>query len=189
MLAETAMWLLLCALLAVSAEDQPKAVKLPDNALVHRPHRANDRVLFAALAETVAVVADLPQDSPRDLSLLAKKFTEAAGKPAILRQGASLAILSAGPMLDGPDKVLVKSLTQKQDRIELEILHTAVRSQGARLRRNIRWRPLVEIPLQLPAGHYQVMVTWRAVVDLPEGEALKTPPRISSVKLEIRAEE
>ena len=76
-------------------------------------------------------------------------------------------------------------LIRRGDRLELEILHTAVRLQGAQLRRNIIWRPMVEVPLELPPGRYQLEVTWRAVAALPNGKPLDAPPITRSVRFVV----
>ena len=88
-------------------------------------------------------------------------------------------------MLDGPDKVRPARLARRGTQIELEILYTAVRLQGASLRRNICWRPLVQVPLQLPAGCYRLKVVWRAVAELPDGKPLEVPSRTAVTAFEV----
>ena len=160
-----------------------KVVMSLNDAIVHRPARAVDRKRFADLTGVVVVAGALPAN----LSGLAKMFVQAAAaKPRAFRENQTLFVLAAGPMLDGPDKVLPRSLIRRKDRLELEILHTSARLQGVQLRRNIRWRPVVQVPLKLPPGRFRIQVVWRAVAGLPKGKALKAPPKISSAEIEVR---
>lgn len=164
------------------AENGTKVVMLLDDAIVHRPARAVDRKRFADLAGVVVVAGDPPAKQ----SELAKRFGEAArAKPRAFGEDQTLFLLAAGPMLDGPDKVLPRSFIRRKDQLELEILHTAARLQGMSLRRNIRWRPVVQVPLKLPPGRFRIRVVWQAVAALPKGKALKAPPKISSAQIEI----
>jgi hypothetical protein len=153
-----------------------------DKALVHRPARAADRAAFAKLPEAAVAIAS----PPTNLSKLAKVFAEAAARPAAFKGESPVVALATGPMLDGPDRVVPRRLVRRGERLELEIAHTAVRRQGAQLRRNIRWRPMAQVPLALPAGRYRLEATWRAVASLPDGKPLEGPAQTCSVEFEIR---
>jgi hypothetical protein len=171
-------------LLAAAQQAQPEVDMSLASAVVHRPLNVADREAFKALAEGVVVLASLPEKP----SELAEAF---AGAVATGRSAPNVSLtshlLATGPILDGPDRVLPHRLIRRGSQFELEILHTAVRLQDAQLRRNIIWRPLVEVPLSLSPGSYSVRVTWRAVTELPNGEPLESSPRVHSMKFVIQA--
>jgi len=173
---------LLCLLVA-SGMGQAAGERMPlDNAVVHRPTHITKRKVLAGLPEGLVVVTSPAED----VVALAKQFRKAAAaEHPVVREGVTLCILAAGPMLDGPDKVQPGKLVRRGSRIELEILHTAVRLRGAQLRRNIIWRPLVQVTLELPAGRYQVEATWLAVAALPDGKRLEAPPRVNSTRFAV----
>ena len=171
-------------LLASAAKGEAEVAMPLDHATVHRPARLAHRRAFAALPEAVVVVAN----PSADLAALAKTFARAAAaEAAVLGADSPLSAFATGPVLDGPDKALPRRFARRGHQLDLEILHTAVRLQGARLRRNIRWRPMAQVPLRLPAGRFRLTVTWRAVASLPDGKALETPALVTSVNFEIRA--
>jgi len=153
-----------------------------DDAVVLRPAHVADREAFASLPEAVAVVAALPGE----FAELAKTFAKAVGDKSGPFRGPSPAyVLTTGPELDGPDKVALRRLVRRGTELELDVVHTAVRAQGARLRRNIRWRPMVKVSLKLPPGGYTLKVVWHALAALPDGKPLETPALTRSVKFEI----
>lgn len=175
---------LLWLLVTSAAGGEPEVTMSLEQAAVHRPARVADCDAFDKLPEAVVVL----EDAPADLQGLAKAFAAAvAAKAAVVRSGCSLYALATGPMLDGPDKVQPRRLVRRGAQVELEVVHTAVRLQGARLRRNIRWRPMVQAPLDLPPGRYRLRVTWRALAMLPNGRPLKAPARTASVSFEIQS--
>jgi hypothetical protein len=152
-----------------------------EKSVVHRPARAADRERFDALGEGAVVVRVLPDT----LAELAETFSTAAARQAAFRAGSPTWLLAAGPVLDGPDAVLPFRLNRRDDRLDLEIRHTSVRASGVPLRRNIRWRPLVQVPLELPPGNYRVTITWRAVAALPDGEALDVPAVVLRIMVAV----
>jgi len=175
---------LICLLLAAAPQSQPEVAMSLENAVVHRPPNVTDRRAFRALEEAV-VVLDNPPAAP---SALAKAFTKATGAgPSKFDVSSPAHLLATGPILDGPDRVLPHPLVRRRNQLDLEVLYTAVRLQDVRLRRNIIWRPMIQVPLQLPPGSYRLKVTWRAVAKLPDGEPLKTPPRVRSVEFAVQA--
>ena len=179
------MSVLVCLLLAAAPRAQPEVAMSLEGAVVHRPPHVTDRRAFAALAEAVIVLGNPPAEP----SQLAKAFAEAAATGRTkLNVSPPVHLLATGPILDGPDRVLPRRLVRRGDQLDLEILHTAVRLQDVPLRRNIIWRPMVRVPLQLPAGSYRLKVTWRAVAALPDGEPLKSPPRVRTVRFTVQVQ-
>jgi len=174
------MSLWICAVLVCAGE--PEVAMSLEGAIVHRPAHFTHRQAFLDLPETVVLLADVPAD-PAKLAAAFAGVASADGEQPGMKLPASM--VATGPVLDGPDQVLPRRLVRRGNRLELEILHTAVRLQGVQLRRNIIWRPMVEVPLELPPGLYQLDVTWRAVAGLPDGKPLDAPPLIRSVKFAI----
>ena len=154
-------------------------------AVVHRPPHVTHREAFGKLPEAAVVV---PR-APRDPLALAKAFAEAAKAkaPPNLPAGKPVVLLATGPWLDGPDKVAPHRLTRRGGKLALTVVHTAVRRQGAQLRRNIRWRPMVQVPLALPAGAYTLKVTWRALDAVPKGKPLEAPELTQTTRFEVEA--
>ena len=176
---------LLFWLLLVLVSEGPSQTMMPlDRARVHRPAKAADRQAFQRLGEAVVVISD----PPKEMARLAEAFARArSDKAPVFRVKPPVAVLTTGPELDGPDRVEPRRLARKGQVLALEIAHTAVRTQGVQLRRNIRWRPMVEVPLDLPAGSYTLEVTWRAVDKLPDGKPLEAPPLTRAVRFEVLA--
>lgn len=103
--------------------------------------------------------------------------------------GLSLAVLSLGPVLDSPDQFTAESFTRKGDTLTLNIVYTNVRLRGAQLRRNICWRPIMAVPLNIPAneaGKLKLVVTWTALESIPDGKPLhEVKPRTDELLFEI----
>jgi hypothetical protein len=157
-----------------------------DRAKVHRPAKVADRRAFQRLGEAVVVVTA----PPKQMATLAEAFARAqSDKAPAFRVKPPVAVLATGPELDSPDRVEPRRLALKGQELALEIAHTAVRTQDVQLRRNIRWRPMVEVPLDLPTGSYTLEVTWRAVDRVPDGKPLEAPPVTRTVRFEVLAAE
>ena len=153
-----------------------------ETVIIHRPKAVPEREVFHALPLGVVVVAS----PPTEVTALAHCFDSAlTTSNAALKAGSALSILTTGPMLDGPDDVALRRLVRHENQIELEVIHSSIASQGVKLRRNIRWRPMVQVPLELPVGHYQLMVIWRALETVPEGRALDVPPILQSYAFRV----
>lgn len=175
---------LISILVLLVAAESP-AVELPlDKGVVHHPPFVTHRQAFERLSEAAVVVSKAP-DAPLDL---AQCFADAAARKEPFRGQSPVTLLATGPMLDGPDKVLLRRLVREGDQITLEVAHTAVGTTGAPLRRNISWRPMVQVPLDLPAGRYEMKVVWQPVSAIPDGKNLPIPRVTQSTKLEITSE-
>jgi hypothetical protein len=150
------------------APEAAETVQVPFRGVVlHRPAHFVDRERFVALSEAVVVVAAVPA-AP---AALADTFIEAAKTKAdSLSRSEVPHILSVGPVLDSPDSVVVRKLTRRGRHLALDIAYTSARAAGVELRRNVPWRPLVEVPVELPPGRYELEVTWTAVASLPDGK-------------------
>ncbi len=156
--------LLLLSFVAMEDED-----KLPlEDAIVHRPAKVDEREALAALP-AIALVAEKPQ---QPLIKLANQISRAGTK---VSHAKPLYLLAAGPMLDGPDRVEARSLTRQDGKIVLQVHHTSARLSGTPLRRNIPWRPLVQVPVELASGKWEVVVVWIPYTDLPNGKPLGKP--------------
>ena len=155
-----------------------------DAATVHRGRDMEIRGLLYSLSKGVVVVPN----NAVDLRALATEFARAfQSKSCECKAHSPLSILSTGPILDAPDKVIVRSVVRNERVIDVQITHTQVRRRGVRLRRNLRWRPLVEMPLKLAEGQYQVNVKWIPVESVPDGDALDGIPKSQSFTFEVVA--
>jgi hypothetical protein len=81
-------------------------------------------------------------------------------------------IVAAGPLLDSPDELLIQECRREGRRIVVQIVHTSARLSGKPLRRNLPYRPLLEIPASFEPGRYTVEVRWEALESLPSGKPL-----------------
>jgi len=158
---------------------------VPRRIIVHRPAAAKDRERFEALPEAVVVV----EKPPADFSDLAAVFKDAVAEHFVFEPDRPLYLLATGPMLDGPDKVAGRVRAEGQaGRIELVLDHTSARLQGKALRRNIRWRPMVQYPLNVTPGEYAIVAVWQAVESLAERKALAATPLVEKARLTVRAD-
>jgi hypothetical protein len=101
-----------------------------------------------------------------DQESLVEQFKSAhTNGTATVSNGSALFILSAGPVLDSPDRVAVRRLSQRGNWFDLEVDYSSARLEESPLRRNVQWRPLVQIPLseELSPGKYRVKAHWVAV--------------------------
>jgi len=140
-------------------------------AVVHRPSSALERERFNKLKEGIVVVLE----RPTSLNLLADEYESVLGKSDNILQlsGAKhVTILSVGPLLDSPDKISIRNITCAKGLIELDVVYTKVRTLGVHLRRNIRWRPLVETTFQLKPVNLQVRIIWNAVRSMTDMKPL-----------------
>jgi hypothetical protein len=88
-----------------------------------------------------------------------------------VKAGLNPHVLAVGPLLHGTDEVAVSGLVRRPGRLELEVAHT----QTTTIDRNMAWRPLIQVPADLPPGSYTLVVTWRAVEALPAGKPIGAP--------------
>ncbi len=137
---------------------------------------------FRALPEGAVVLREPPYD--RVAITEAYNEAHALGKKGevAIHSGAALSIMSAGPLLPPNTQVVVRHMVRHGQRIELEIVHAPypIQSEEAPIGEN--WRPLVVVPLLLPAGTYELKTTWRSferpppTVRLEESKPLDQPP-------------
>ncbi len=75
-------------------------------------------------------------------------------------------VIAVGPLLDGPDKVVVERVSCENNVATIRVLYTKVRAQGMPLRRNIQIRPVIVVPLdEVPRGG-RLEFHWYAVKSL-----------------------
>jgi hypothetical protein len=154
----------LVLLLAMNAEEKLSL----KGAVVHRPATAEEQDAVAALP-SIALLADQPQ------KLLLKLAEQAKKARKTIPSASKCYLLAAGPMLDGPDHAAIHEFTKQNGTLTLQIRHTSARLSGTTLRRNIQWRPLAQVPLELPPGKWKIIVEWSPVSDLPNGKSLGKP--------------
>ena len=148
-------------LLALAMTKDVESLPL-DDAVVHRPAKVAEREALAVLPK-ISLIAEKPA---KTLLKLARQATDA---PTKVRWAKPLYLLAAGPMLDSPDRVQVHSLTARDGKIVLEVRYTSARLSGMPLRRNVRWRPLVQVPVEASPGPWMVVAKWTPYSDLAKG--------------------
>jgi hypothetical protein len=139
-----------------------------ERAIVHKLRtRAS---LFHEIKEGVQIVRERPFATAEEI---ARAYLRSEDDNSAGARG-KLSILTAGPVLDSPDRVLVRELSRSDTKLKLTVIHTNVRKEGVQLRRNFIWRPIVAIPYSPRMSDQQVTVTWRALRSLPGGRPLYT---------------
>lgn len=146
---------------------------------------ANNPNLVLSLPAGVATI-DSPPANPEGLAV-SYRTVLLAGGGRTYRSSSKLYIVSAGPLLDHADRVNTGGLERKDGRFTLAILYSSARLRGAEIRKNVAWRPLIQVALPegLAPGRYQIEVSWQAVEPVPNGKPLDTPPLVLSTSFEI----
>src|SRR5262249_53985846 len=146
--------------------------RLPiDQAIVHRmEQKTSDKSSgVAGVVENPPVLAKLTREEEvKALRHLLYKAVESGdqGNPEV-RAGSKLNILAEGPLLCAPDdRVAVQGLVRRPGLLELELFYTRADLSKARG----YWHPMIQIPVDLPPGPYELSVTWRQVDSLPDGK-------------------
>jgi hypothetical protein len=91
--------------------------------------------------------------------------------------GLKLNLVATGPLLGAADQVAVRRLVRRGQRLEMEVVYTRTDPVD----RDASWRPVVQVPLDLPVGPYRLAVSWRAVEAVPNGKARPAPPLVQTV--------
>jgi RNA polymerase sigma factor (sigma-70 family) len=155
-----------------------RSVAMPTDQM--RVHRIEQSETDKSSGGAVVVEGPPANGKPpgEQLKVLKALFNDAAraggqGKSKV-KAGSNLNALAIGPMLFPPDKVAVRSFVRRADLLELEILYTHDRSHNSYSREDRKhpWHPMVQLPVDLPPGRYQLAVTWRQVASLPDGKSL-----------------
>jgi len=137
--------------------------------------------LVLSLPMGVAVVAT-PEP---DVYALASAYRAALNSQSSPPQGkGKRSIIAAGPLLDSPDDVQIRDCRREGDKITLRVVHTSVRLRGASLRRNLPFRPLVDLAIS-EAGRYVVEVEWQALETLPAGRPIGEPILVGPIGLTL----
>jgi hypothetical protein len=160
-----------CLVLLLVAMNSGEVFSL-DHAVVLRPVTVEERQTFAALP-TLALINAEPKKELLKLAEQAKKSRLA------VRSEKTLFLLAAGPMLDGPDRVEVHELKTQNEAVTLRVWHTSARASGTKLRQNIQWRPLVQVPIELSPGKWKIVAEWSPRASLPDGKAMGNPTAYS----------
>jgi len=101
------------------------------------------------------------------------------------RGAAARSIVAGGPELDSPDQVEVRECRMENGRVTLRLIHTSHRLSGGSLRRNVPYRPLVEVRLTTESGRFQLEVQWQAVDSLADGKPLAAPVTVGPVSITL----
>ena len=74
--------------------------------------------------------------------------------------GDQICLYAIGPLLDNGDNVGTLGTERVGNNIVVNLFYTNIRSYGVKMRRNVKWRPLVQVPLKLDPGSYDLVVNW-----------------------------
>jgi RNA polymerase sigma factor (sigma-70 family) len=158
-----------------------------DKAVIFHISPAEDAPAFKSLNEArAAVTAERPKDLAGAVEAFNVALAEGKKQRPVVPVGPGLTALAAGPLLDLPDQATVASLTRRGDNLEMEFAYTSAVAEGKQLLRNVPWRPLARVPLDLPPGDYQLTVTWRARATLPAGKPHDVKPTVSTAAFTVR---
>jgi RNA polymerase sigma factor (sigma-70 family) len=174
---------------APGAKAPAREVMLPvDQAVVH-PVRAGWPAARALLLQPggAAAIPCPPADAGELPALFLGARTRAKKGALEVRTGFAPTLLVAGLARDSGDRVNVVRLKRRGDRLELELTYTSLLAEGAEFWRNQRWVPLVQVPVELPPGAYQLRVTWSQVLSGKFPGAVPGPPRHDTVRFTVVA--
>ncbi len=163
-----------------AVENKDKDTMPIDKAVVYHVGLAQGEAAFQALTEGAAVVTDRPEDVKGNVQLYLAAFEKTTRQSRPVPIGSHLAILAVGPMLNSGDEAVAVALNRRGGRLELEMAYTSGEAEGKEYTKNIVWRPLVQVPVDLAVGRYQLRVTWQARKSLPAGEAWNGRTDVSS---------
>jgi RNA polymerase sigma factor (sigma-70 family) len=168
-------------------EEEEKSLPI-DKAVIFHPATPKESEQLGGLPGDVVV-----DDGGGDIDIkggpanvYAYRWNRARDQRLPFKAPASLYILAKGPQLDSPDEAAVARFTRRGGRLELEIRYTSAVLAGKELLRNVPWRPLAEVSVALPAGRYDLTVTWRAVQSLPDGKPYDVKPTVHTVAFTVR---
>jgi RNA polymerase sigma factor (sigma-70 family) len=147
-----------------------RADRLPiDQAIVHRvEQKESDKYAGAAVViENPPVLDKPPREEVKALRHLLNKAVASGDQANVeVQAGSKLNILAIGPMLYAPDRVAVQGLVRRPGLLEMDVFYTRTDSVKARG----YWHPLIQVPVDLAPGPYELSVIWRQVESLPDGK-------------------
>ena len=150
-------------------------------AVVHRL-TYNDVGTAAVGTLPVGVTVVASQAGVKELALAYQTSLQHGQTPS---SNAKRSLVAIGPELEGPDQVQVASCKIENGRIELHLIHTSQELSGGGLRRNVPYRPMVELRLRNEAGPFQVEVDWQAVDSLSSAKPLAPAVKVGPITLTL----
>jgi len=167
----------------VAGDDTDRTMTI-DHASVHRPQDGGSLRQTLDLPPGVVVIQTSPDnDAPVQLYQRAV----ATGRAVRVATDRALAI-TVGPELDSPDEVAAPTTVERDgDHLSVTIHHTQARLGDWSALRNVRWRPIVTIPLSelaLGPGEYVLHIAWQPVKSLDD----RTPHEREPVEQRVRFE-
>jgi hypothetical protein len=145
----------------------------------HVIHRIEQQETDKYSGAAAVVENPVSQKAPGEQLKVLKPLFDAAvvagqeGK-ANVKTGRNLNVLAVGRMLFPPDKVAVRNFARGKDHLKLEVVYTHDPSYRSYTREDMKqpWHPMIQLPVDLPPGAYQLAVTWRQVGAVPDGKPL-----------------
>jgi RNA polymerase sigma factor (sigma-70 family) len=140
--------------------------------LIYHVSPAQGEAEYKALDEGAVFAADRPMSVDDNVLLYRAFFDGQYRQSRAVPVGPHQSILAVGPELGSPDDAAFVGLTRRGSDLELNMVYTSAVAEGKQLKRNVPWRPLVQLPVNLGVGRYRLTVNWQGRKSLPDGEAL-----------------
>jgi hypothetical protein len=153
--------------------------------------RVAERLMFRSLPEGAVVVTNPPQDRLSAAAVYHQAHTQGQEGEVSLPPGTALSILTAGPLLQPYDQVIVRGLSRSGRRIDLQVAYAHSQVGRAELPKDEGWRPLLLVPLLLPEGSYELRATWWKYVTpspatrLEDGKPLDQEPQVYAYRFKV----
>jgi hypothetical protein len=157
------------------------AMSAPMQCILHQITRDEGEASWA-LPEGVVVLSDPPSERPSLVRAYARAHAKGRTGEVAVPAGSGLSILTAGPLLQPSEQIAVRRLSRHGPRIDLEVAHAPYPAFPGEMPAGPNWRPLLLAPLLLPAGSYELTVTWWAFATplpatrLEDGKPVDQPP-------------
>jgi hypothetical protein len=122
--------------------------------------RMFERDLLRNLPEGAVVLRNPPLDRQNVAVAYHRAHVLGQEGEVVLASGSALSILTAGPLLQPYDQVVVRNLTRRGSHVELQVAYAHAQTSRSEVPPAEGWRPLLLVPLLLPEGSYELRTTW-----------------------------
>jgi hypothetical protein len=153
--------------------------------------RTPEREYYRTLRDGAVVVTNPPLDRLSVAEVYAKVDAQGRDEELSVPAGTALSILTAGPLLQPYDQVIVRGLARSGKRVELQVAYAHTQLGTVERPKAEDWRPLLLVPLILPGGAYELRVTWRKYATpspttrLEDGKPVDQPPLVYEYRFKV----
>jgi hypothetical protein len=152
--------------------------------------RPAERAAFLGLPEGAVVLTNPASDSQSIIAAYTAAHAQGKQGEVTLNPDCGLSILTAGPLLQPGDQVVVRDLFRSGQRIELQVIYS--QSEAGEKVPSDSWRPVVLVPLLLTTGTYELQVSWWAYANpqmmpmrLEDGKPLNRVPLLYEYRFKV----